>query len=272
MKVSYSTGSGIYWIAIQRNRTQVMHFRKLRVLSHLVRLPGPNLSSITPPSPCPRWTAFILFYLGPNCGSFASSSQQLFTPLLSNDGAGEGGKLHKIALCSFIYLRFWTVRFVYKASVHKALTSVLRMYCKGSKERWKRTEIRHTAFCLQRVSHARQESEWNTQKQTFLSNNTALIAVHFHDLVRLRSHQQQTVPEFTWTVPQTTLFKWTRVWFVGAHPRSEDIVHIIQTNWTLTSIRPGCAPKVLVWKHPKCSSTLVHKRWLINMLKYILNI
>ncbi len=51
-------------------------------------------------------------------GSFASSSQQLFTPLLSNDGAGEGGKMHKIAICTFIYLRFWTVRFVYKASVH----------------------------------------------------------------------------------------------------------------------------------------------------------
>ncbi len=67
------------------------------------------------PSPCPRWTAFILFYLGPNRGSFASSSQQLFPPLLSNDGAEEEGKMHNIALCTFIYLRFWTVRFVYKA-------------------------------------------------------------------------------------------------------------------------------------------------------------
>ncbi len=52
------------------------------------------------------WTAFILFYLGPNRGSFASSSQQLFTPLLSNDGAEGGGKMHKIALCTFIYLHF----------------------------------------------------------------------------------------------------------------------------------------------------------------------
>ncbi len=130
----------------------------LRVLSHLVRLPGPNPSSFAPPSPCPRWTAFILFYLGPNRGSFASSSQQLFTPLLSNDGVGECGKIQKIALCTFIYLRFWTVWFVYKASVHKALASVLRMCCKCSKERWRRTEMRHTAFCLQRVSHARQET------------------------------------------------------------------------------------------------------------------
>ncbi len=53
----------------------------------------------------PPPTAFILFYLGPNRGSFASSCQQLFTPLLNNDGVGEGGKMHKIALCAFIYLR-----------------------------------------------------------------------------------------------------------------------------------------------------------------------
>ncbi len=88
-----------------------LHGDTLRVLSHLVRLPGPNPSWIAPPSPCPRWTAFILFYLGLNRGSFALSSQQLFTPLLSNDGAGDGGKMHKIALCTFIYLRFWTVHF-----------------------------------------------------------------------------------------------------------------------------------------------------------------
>ncbi len=57
------------------------------------------------PSPCPRWTVFI-FYLGPNCDSFASSIQQLFTPLPSNDGTREGSKMHNIALCTFIYLRF----------------------------------------------------------------------------------------------------------------------------------------------------------------------
>ncbi len=76
----------------------------LRVLSLLVHLPGPNPSSFAPPSP--RWTAFILFYLGLNRGSFASSSQQMFTPLLSNEGAGEGSKMHKIALCTFTYLHF----------------------------------------------------------------------------------------------------------------------------------------------------------------------
>ncbi len=61
------------------------------------------------------WITFILVYLGPNRSLFTSSSQQLFTPLLSNDSAGEGDKMHNISLCTFIYLRFWTVRFVYKA-------------------------------------------------------------------------------------------------------------------------------------------------------------
>ncbi len=105
--------------------------------------------------------------------------------------------------------------------------------------------MRHTALCLQ----PRSSGKW--VKHTFLSNNTSLIADHFHDLVRLHSHQQRTVLEFTWTLLQTTLFKQTRVRFTGAHPRSEDSIHIIQTNRTLTSIEPGCAPKVLVWKHPK---------------------
>ncbi len=80
----------------------------IRVLSHLVRLPGPNPSSIVPPAPCPRWTAFVLFYLGLFAPWFVCvSSQQLFTPLLSNDGAGEGSKMHKIALCTSIYLLFF---------------------------------------------------------------------------------------------------------------------------------------------------------------------
>ena len=42
------------------------------------------------------------------------------------------------------------------------------------------------------------------------------------------------------------LFKRTRVRFAGAHPSSENSVHIIQTNRTMTSFEPGCAPKVLV--------------------------
>lgn len=35
---------------------------------------------------------------------FASSKQQLFTSLLGNDGAGEGGKMSNFAHLSFIFL------------------------------------------------------------------------------------------------------------------------------------------------------------------------
>ncbi len=49
-----------------------------------------------------------------------------------------------------------------------ALTSVLQMYCKCSKECWMRTEMRYTALCLQRVSHTHQESECNTQTHIFI--------------------------------------------------------------------------------------------------------
>ncbi len=48
---------------------------------------------------------FILFYLGPNHSSF-SSSQQLFTPLPSNDSAGEGGKMHSCNLYFYIFIFF----------------------------------------------------------------------------------------------------------------------------------------------------------------------
>ncbi len=142
------------------------------MLSHLVRLPGPNQSSIA----LLNCVHIILFGSEPRF--VCISSQQLFTPLLSNDDAGEGGKMHDIALCTFIYWRFLNRLFVYKASVHKALTSVLWMYCKCSKERWKRIEMSHTALCLQRVSHAHQESEWNTHEHTFLSNNTIISGIN----------------------------------------------------------------------------------------------
>ncbi len=61
-------------------------------VSNLVRLPGPNPSSIAPPSSCPHWTVFILLHLGPNRGSFSSSIQQLFTPLLRNDAREKAEK------------------------------------------------------------------------------------------------------------------------------------------------------------------------------------
>ncbi len=107
----------------------------LRVLSHLVRLPGPNPSSFAPPSPCPCWTAFILFYLGPNRSSFASSSQQLFTPLLSNDGRGRMRQNAKDCSLHFYIFKFLNRFFFLQSFSAKALTSVLRMCCKCYKER-----------------------------------------------------------------------------------------------------------------------------------------
>ncbi len=62
--------------------------------------------------------------------------------------------------------------------------------------------MRDTALCLQLV---RKVSETHTNKLFYQ------IAVHFPNLVRLRSHQQRTVP-------QTTLFKWTRVRFGRQRP------------------------------------------------------
>ncbi len=155
------------------------------------------------PPPCPHWSAFILFYLGLNRGSFASSSQQLFTPFLSN-----GGKMHNIAFSALLYIYVFELFFLFtKLRYVTELKSFLQMYNKCSKVRWRWTEMRSTALCLQRVSHARQESEQNT----FLSNNMSLIVVHFHDLVRLHSHQQQTVPEFTWTNPRPSFLR--ELWY-----------------------------------------------------------
>ncbi len=189
------------------------------MLSHLVCL--------LPPPPAPaglRSYYFIWVWTAVRLHHQASSFLSRCLVMTARENAAKCKRLLSALLYIYVFEPF--VLFTKLQCIKH-----LRMCFKCSKERWRRTEMRHTAFCLQRVSHARQESEWNTHKHTFLSNNTALIAVHFRDLVRLRSHQQRTVLEFTWTVPQTTLFKRTRV-------------------RTLTSIEPGCAPKVLKWKLP----------------------
>ncbi len=81
------------------------HSIKLWVLSHLVRLPGPNQNSFAPPSPC--WTVFILVYLGPNRGSFVTSSQQPLTPLLSNEEkAAKGITLLSALLYIYVFEPF----------------------------------------------------------------------------------------------------------------------------------------------------------------------
>lgn len=58
------------------------------------------------------------------------------------------------------------------------------------------------------------------------------VSLFFH------SCQQRTVPEFTWTVPQTRI----RV-FACAHPTSENSIHVIQTNRFLASVEPKYAPR-----------------------------
>ncbi len=93
------------------------------------------------------------------------------------------------------------------------------------------------------------------QTKTVWPIHTSSIAVHFRDLVWLYLHQKQTVPEFAWFIPKTALFRLV----YGSQVRTclqENNVHIIQTNWTRTSIKPGSAPIVLVWKHQHPSHPL----------------
>ncbi len=85
--------------------TEDVDFGLLMMLSHLVRLPGPNPSSMLPPPSAPtRLCSYYFIWV--RTAVHLRQSQQLFTPFLSNGGAGEGGKMHKIALCTFIYLSF----------------------------------------------------------------------------------------------------------------------------------------------------------------------
>ncbi len=144
-----------------------------------------------------------------------------------------------------------------------ALTSVLWMCCKCSKRTLKAN--RNEIYSLQRVSHAHQESEWNTHKHTFLSNNTASIVVHFRDLVRLSSHQQRTVPEFTWTIPQTTLCKQTRVRFTDA--RSQTAFTSSKRTELWRQSNPGVHQKCWCESTLRDISTLGHmtlKPFLLN--------
>ncbi len=229
------------------------------MLSHLVRLPGPNPSSFAPPPPpAPaglRSYYFIWVRTAVRLRHQASSCLPRCLVTTAQEKAAKCIRLLSALLYIYVFEPF--VLFT-KLQCITALTSVLRMYCKCSKERWKRTEMRHKALCLQRVSHARQESEWNTHKHTFLSNNTSLIAVHFRDLVRLRSHQQRTVPEFTWTEPQATLFKRTRVWFAGVHPRSEDGFTSSKRTELWRQSNPGAHQKRY------CESALKHQQKASN--------
>ncbi len=191
---------------------QRVEIYRLRVLSHLFRLPGPNPSSFAPPSGLRSYyfiwvrTAVHLRYQASSClpRCFALLYIYVFEPFV-------------------LFTKLQCIK-------HLRLSYECAANALKNAEGEKKWDIQLSAFSAS-VMLVRKVSETHTNTH-FLSNNTALIAVHFRDLVRLHSHQQRTVLEFTWTVPQTTLFKRTRVRFAGAHPRSEDSVHIIQTNRT----------------------------------------
>ncbi len=214
------------------------------MLSHLVRLPGPDLSSIAPPSPCTRWTAFIFY----SVRLLHQASSCLPRCLVTTAREKAAKCIRLLSALLYVYVFEPLVLFTkFQCIKHLRLSYECTANALKNAENEQKWDIQLTA-----CSQSRSSGKWVKHTHTFFkSNNMSLIAVHFRDLVRLRSHQQRIVPEFTWTIPQTTLFKRTRVQFVGAHPSSEDSVHIIQTNRTLTSIEPGWAPKVLLWKHPK---------------------
>ncbi len=128
----------------------------LRVLSHLVWLPGLNPSSIAPPSPAPSGLCSYFIWVRTAISLRHQASSCLPRCLVTT--AQEKAAKCIVALFIFIYVFEPLVSFP-ELQYITALKCVLRMYCKCSKERWRRTERRYIALCLQRVSHARQESE-----------------------------------------------------------------------------------------------------------------
>ncbi len=90
--------------------------------------------------------------------------------------------------------------------------------------------MRHTAFCLQRVSHAHQEVSETHTNPYFLSNKTALLQrfTSVIGTIAFTSAANRTGVHLNRTPDHP--FKQTLVRFVGVQPSSEDSVHIIQTN------------------------------------------
>ncbi len=219
------------------------------MLSHLVRLPGPNQSLFAPPPPtAPAGLRSYFIWVRTTVRLRHQVSSCLPRCLVMTAWEKAAKCIRLLSALLYIYVFEPFVLFTKLQCINH-----LRLSYECTANALKNAEGEHKwdiqlSACSASVTLVRKVSERHTN--TFLSNNMALIAIHFHDLVQLRSHQQRPVPEFTWNEPQTTLFKRTLVRFTGAHPRSDDSVHIIQTNRTLTSIEPGCAPKVLVWKRP----------------------
>ncbi len=132
--------------------------KKVRVLSLLVRLPNPNQSSVAPPIPC--LTAFI-FFGGPNHGSFASSIQQLFTPLLSRWQYITLLSSHLYIYAFEPFVSFPKLRYI--TALNVCLTNVLQILEKNAKGKQK-LDIQLSA-CSTSVTFIRIVSE--THKYTF---------------------------------------------------------------------------------------------------------
>ncbi len=92
------TANGVMWTW----RYGLPFIQCLRVLSHLVRLSGPNQSSFVPPSPCPRWTAFIYFIWVRTAVRLLHQASSCLPPLLSTTAQEEGAKC--IRLLSALYI------------------------------------------------------------------------------------------------------------------------------------------------------------------------
>ncbi len=143
----------------------------LRVLSHLVRLPGPNQSLFAPPPPAPTGLCSYYFILVRTAVRLRHQASSCLPRCLVTTARKKAAKcIRLLSALLYIYVFEPFVLFT-KLRYITALTSAIGMYCKCSKECWMRTEMKPTAFFLQRVSHARQESEWNTQ-------------THFYQIIR----------------------------------------------------------------------------------------
>lgn len=178
-----------------------------RLHSHLFWLFGPNQSSHASPISLILLDCVHTIFLDPNHGMFASSMHQLLSQLcrrrLQN---GQPGSVLYFIFLIFCFQSINTGRHLRLSGVH----------------------------LLQRVQRASGCSEpvcilyfrsvgWVDTNITYPCHT-----INSGSLQWFRSSYESS--------PQTTFFfYWTRVRFMSVHARLENSVHIIQTNWTLTT-------------------------------------
>ncbi len=131
----------------------------IRVLSHLVRLPGPNPSSIVPPAPCPLPPAPRSYYFIWVClhrGSFAYQASSCLPRCLVTTAWEKAAKCIRL-LSTLLYIYVFEP-FVLFTKLQRIKHLRLFYECTANALTLK-VNINETAFCLQRISHVRQESE-----------------------------------------------------------------------------------------------------------------